>query len=86
MAHGNAKRNWVIISHIHKNGEVTEHRALTMASKTATEARRAFKIYLDLVTYSEHYQSYRHSELWEQSNCEGWELAVTHTHNYFNKS
>jgi hypothetical protein len=86
MAHGNTKRNWKIISHIRKNGVLIEHTAMAMVNKTATEARRAFKLYRDLVTYSEKFPSYGHSELWEQSNCEGWELTVTHIHNYFNKS
>jgi hypothetical protein len=86
MAHGNTKTSWKIISHIRKNDVMVEHTAMEMASKTATEARRAFKLYRDLVTYSEKFPSYSHSELLEWSNCEGWELAVTHTHNFFNKS
>jgi hypothetical protein len=86
MTHGNTKTSWKIISHIRKNGAMVEHTAMNMVAITGTEARRAFKLYRDLITFSVNYSSYSHSVLMEWENRTDWKPAVTVTHNYFNKS
>jgi hypothetical protein len=86
MAHGNTKTIWKIVSHVRTNGKLEAHTAMVLSPVVGTEARKAFRLYRDLITYGCNYQNnYSHSELWRKSENKDWELALTITHNYFNK-